>query len=109
MNWAQHLSGTSVLLSYFSQSGLCCRKYSTSPVGQDFRNFISAYTHSTDLNVVEVHVLGKAAVLVNQKTEPSFLFKESFSAAFCNKSLNITLSRGHCFQILRAKGKKRTT
>lgn len=76
------------------------------PVCLDLRSFISVYTHSTDLNVVEVHVLGKAAVLVNQKTEPSFLFKESFSTAFCNKSLNITLSRAHGFQILREKGKK---
>jgi len=60
--------------------------------------------YATDLNMIEVHVLGKAAVLVNQKTESSFFFKESFSAAFCNKSLNITLSGGHGFQILGDRG-----
>lgn len=70
-----------------------------------FQEFHFCFTHATHLNVVEVHVLGKAAVLVNQKTESSFFFKESFSAAFCNKPLNITLSRAHCFQILRKERK----
>lgn len=57
--------------------------------------------------MVEVHVLAEVAVLVNQKTESSLLFKEGFSAAFCNKPLDVILSRGHSFQILRRE--KKTT
>lgn len=102
--WTGH--NTCLALQFLAISGSLAymlQEILNTPVCLDFRSLISVYSHSTDLNMVEVHVLGKAAVLVNQKTEPSFLFKESFSAAFCNKSLNITLSRTHGFQILREK------
>lgn len=60
----------------------------------------SALQSNTDLYMIIVHVLSKTAMLVNQKAESSFFFKKSFSATFSNKSLNITLSRSDCFQIL---------